>query len=147
MANFNSVQLAQTLTDPHTLLDPVENAGDLKCMYATIETTTSHDIGDTFTWFTLPANVRPVGAYLTADDEAASSTLTLGDSVDPDGYMVATSIASGPTYLNAVTTGGAYWLGDAGLTTAETLVTSTIAGADLAGGATVSVTMYYLGAG
>jgi len=147
MANFNSVQLAQTLTDPHTLLDPSENAGDVKHMYATIESTTSHDIGDTFSWFTLPSNVRVVSAYVTADDEAASSTLTLGDVTDPDGYMVATSIASGPTYLNAVTTGGAYWLGDAGLRTAETVVTSTIAGADLAGGATISVYMSYVSAG
>lgn len=144
MANYNSVQYAQTQTTPHTLLDPTEAGGNIRCLWATIETTTDHDIADTFTWFTLPKNARPVAAWITADDEAASATLTLGDSTDPDGYMVATSIASGPTYLDCVATGGAYWLGDVGINSAETQVTSTIAGANLAGGATITVTMLYV---
>jgi len=143
MATANSVQYAQTLTTPHTLLDPTEQAGVIRMLWATYETTAIAS-GSVISWFVLPANTRPVAAWITADDEAALSTITLGDVTDSDGYMVATSIASGATYLDCVATGGAYWLGEAGLNSADTVVTSTTGGATLTGGATITVTMLYV---
>lgn len=143
MATANSVQYAQTLTTPHTLLDPTEQAGNLKCLWATYETT-AIAAASVISWFKLPPNARPVAAYLTCDDEAASATITLGDSTDPDGYMTASTIATGPTYYDCLAVGGAYWLGDVGINTTETVVTSTTAGATLTGGATMTVTMFYV---
>lgn len=146
---FNSVQHAQTLTTPHTQLDAVEIGGYVKVLYATIETTTDFDATDVITWFTAPANCRIVGGWLAYDDEAAATTLTVGDSDDPDGWLQATLINDGPSVTllpsdKAVAVVGAYWVTDKVYATA-TNITSTIA-VDVTGTGTVSLCLFYVSA-
>ena len=140
-SNFNSTQYDKTQTTPHTLMQPTEFGGYVKCAWATVESTTDFD--DTINLFTLPAGSRPVAGWVTADDEAACSTLSIGTAASAAGYMAATSIASGPTYLDMVATGGVLWLGDQVLSS-DTLVLATIGGADLTGSSTITVWMLYV---
>lgn len=141
--NFDSTQYAKTQSTPHTLLQPTEMGGYVKCAWATVESTTDFDDTDTINLFTLPKNSRPVAGYVTADDEAACATIQIGTAASAAGYMAATSIENGPTYLDMVSTGGVLWLGDQVLT-ADTLILAKIGGADLTGSSTITVWMLYV---
>ena len=143
MANVNSVEYAKTITNPPTMLDPWQDHGKLRVAYATYESS-SFAANDTLTLFVLPKGANVVGGHLWMDANASSTTVSVGDSTDADGYVPAsTALGTAAKSYDMAATLGAYWTGTVPLAADQTVIL-TLAGANSTDARTFRCAMYYV---
>jgi hypothetical protein len=149
MANLNADVAANLAATPPVRSKANRIAGRMRIFQATITVAVLGAIGDTITWGNLPVGARPLGhlAQLSFGAGTAASTLNVGDAASPARHLAATAInAAGTAVPNAANANGAQFEtsdASASATNNCTLI-STVAGAGLAAGQVLTLTMPYV---
>lgn len=131
MAAVYGVNYTKTTNTPRDMIDAREWHGRLRVQYDSYEAAALAS-GSTIAVAKLPAGTHVVGWMLQTDALGSGVTLALGDSGDADRLMAATSFASATT-KSSFANGFPIATGPGFITTAETTINLTTAGASATG--------------
>lgn len=155
MANQNATCAAARATTPQSSLKGNQQDGELRVLRSVYNDglTLTLAIADTITWGYLPKGAVVVGGYLTYTAGTAACTANLGDVQSAARYLAATAInAAGTTSLQppasialGAVAGGGYEVAapGPGLTTDDSAIISTIAGAGSPATQRIVLVLYY----
>lgn len=149
MAEVNSIQMAKLAATPGAKLQANERNGRSRIMFGQVNSIAGQ-IGDTVYLGRIPQGARITGVWLNNAAGTASSTLALGLRKTVDKSVIAAAGLMAATAINAAQkvdglTGTLVNAGQSYVTTAETDVYGTIAGAATPGGGQlISVTVDYV---